>query len=55
MSEFLVSLNPLNQEPVGQVPITSRSELTDIVGRSRIAQANWATGAGYRWKSVQPA
>ncbi len=41
MSEFLVSLNPLNQEPVGQVPITSRSELTEIVGRSRIAQANW--------------
>ena len=41
MSEFLVSLNPLNLEPVGQVPITSRSELADIVGRSRIAQANW--------------
>jgi len=40
MSEFLVSLNPLNQEPVGQVPITSRSELTEIVGRSRIAQAS---------------
>lgn len=41
MSKFLVSLNPLNKEPVGQVPITSRPELTEIVDQSRIAQTNW--------------
>ena len=37
----LNSLNPLNGEVVGSVPVTPPEEIPGIVARSRAAQANW--------------